>query len=487
VEYAFRHPLTQEVAYASQLGEARARAHGAVARAISELDAGRLDERAALLAHHWEQTGDTLEAARWHARAAGWAGLLHPAASITHWRRLRELLDAADETRETIALGLAARIQILFQAERMGASEGEAAALLAEGRELARRGGDTRSLTLLLAAYSRYAQLRGGLVEGHAAIREAAQLAEEIGDPGLEFFMLAGLAMATLVLGRLAEAERMIEAAVALAGGDSALGTGHLPINPHGQLLMWRAMLLAWMGRTAEARDQLDRAVARMREVGDLPSTCALLTYYPMIAEFSGETSGILERAGEAVEIAERVGSPLATVMAYSALGEAHNLRGEWESAARAIEHALGFVREHGVARVFEPFALTRLARALTGQGDTERALATARQAVDLAREHGSPQVEAVSRLGLVRVLLRRDGGGSRAAIEAELARAATLVEEMGARGYEPLLCVEHAELARLCGDAAGRERELREAHRLFSEMGGTGHAERLARELGLA
>jgi len=37
------------------------------------------------------------------------------------------------------------------------------------------------------------------------------------------------------------------------------------------------------------------------------------------------------------------------------------------------------------------------------------------------------------------------------------------------------------AELAHLRGDEATRERELREAHRLFVEMGATGHAERIA------
>jgi hypothetical protein len=41
-------------------------------------------------------------------------------------------------------------------------------------------------------------------------------------------------------------------------------------------------------------------------------------------------------------------------------------------------------------------------------------------------------------------------------------------------------------ELAHLIGDDASRERELREAHRLYTEMGATGHAERLARELGM-
>ena len=52
--YAFKHPLTQEVAYHSQLGERRAAVHAAVARAVEALDPERLDERAALLAQHWE-------------------------------------------------------------------------------------------------------------------------------------------------------------------------------------------------------------------------------------------------------------------------------------------------------------------------------------------------------------------------------------------------------------------------------------------------
>ncbi len=45
-------------------------------------------------------------------------------------------------------------------------------------------------------------------------------------------------------------------------------------------------------------------------------------------------------------------------------------------------------------------------------------------------------------------------------------------------------LHLARAELADLLDDTAARERHLREAHRLFTEMGATGHAERMAREL---
>ena len=44
----------------------------------------------------------------------------------------------------------------------------------------------------------------------------------------------------------------------------------------------------------------------------------------------------------------------------------------------------------------------------------------------------------------------------------------------------------EHAALARLLGDEETYRDKLREAHRLYTEMGATGHAKRLAKELGL-
>src|SRR5262249_31974608 len=41
--YTFKHPLTQEVAYGSQLGKRRAAVHAAVARALAEVRSERLD------------------------------------------------------------------------------------------------------------------------------------------------------------------------------------------------------------------------------------------------------------------------------------------------------------------------------------------------------------------------------------------------------------------------------------------------------------
>ena len=57
------------------------------------------------------------------------------------------------------------------------------------------------------------------------------------------------------------------------------------------------------------------------------------------------------------------------------------------------------------------------------------------------------------------------------------------LVRSTGARSYEPQIQLERARLASLFSDEASHLQWLHEAHRLYTEMGATGHAERVARE----
>jgi class 3 adenylate cyclase len=62
--YAFKHDLTQEVAYRSELSERRARLHGAVARALEEQHPDSRGELAGLISHHREEAGESPRAAR---------------------------------------------------------------------------------------------------------------------------------------------------------------------------------------------------------------------------------------------------------------------------------------------------------------------------------------------------------------------------------------------------------------------------------------
>jgi hypothetical protein len=68
--------------------------------------------------------------------------------------------------------------------------------------------------------------------------------------------------------------------------------------------------------------------------------------------------------------------------------------------------------------------------------------------------------------------------------VETSLAQAEAVISQTGALVFAPQIHEARAEIARLLGDEAEGERQLREAHRLYSEMGATGHADRLTREL---
>ena len=83
-----------------------------------------------------------------------------------------------------------------------------------------------------------------------------------------------------------------------------------------------------------------------------------------------------------------------------------------------------------------------------------------------------------------MRLLLQTQGIQGAEEIDCVLSDAAAEIEEMGWGCYKPRHLIERAAFARLRGDEAERTGHLREAHRLFTEMGATWRAEQLAREI---
>ena len=87
---------------------------------------------------------------------------------------------------------------------------------------------------------------------------------------------------------------------------------------------------------------------------------------------------------------------------------------------------------------------------------------------------------------------VRRPGeGANRIILEVRQLLRLAAIERMaplegGVRCYLAPTLEERAALSEIDGDKETSRSELREAHRLYSEMGATAHAERLARELGL-
>jgi len=482
--YAFVHPLTQEVAYGSQLADHRAGTHAAVAASIAACYPERLDERAALLAEHWEVAGNSLEAARWHARAAAWTGTSDPTQSMHHWRKVRDLTGALPDSAETTALGIAARIFLLQYGWRLGIEHAEAKTVFDEAERMASVAGDVRSRALLLSVYGNILGVTAGDLRGYAELaRQAIALAEESEDPAL-YMTVAATAYAFFCLGEYPEGVAIADRALELAGDDHTLAAGISVGCPYAFCELLKGGILTNLGRLDEARNLLEHGRQLARDQGDVETVGWSHMWGAWHAYFLGDLDATLGHAQQAVEIAERIGDSFSRAWAWFWLGFARQWRGEWQQAIEAVERSLAIANERRTAADGQGYRLAVLGESLLGIGEAQRAREAFEESIGIARASGHPAVETYASMALARLLMQSGEAGAHAQAGETLARALELTHATDALGFAPMIHVELAELARHAGDKQQRHRELHEAHRLFVEMGAPRQAERLTAEL---
>jgi hypothetical protein len=129
-----------------------------------------------------------------------------------------------------------------------------------------------------------------------------------------------------------------------------------------------------------------------------------------------------------------------------------------------------------------EPRHCAELSTSCLAAGDVATARELAERGAAVGQKIGARLYEARAQLAVAAAALTEDGtDAARTALE----RCEHLLRKTSAKSWLPFLHEGRAELARVEADGSSREHELREALRLYTEMGATGHAERVARELG--
>ncbi len=243
---------------------------------------------------------------------------------------------------------------------------------------------------------------------------------------------------------------------------DRAFGT-LLGYSPYLNLLQLRANLLAYAGRWPEAAGGFERMIAGAREHGSQGLVASASSDYGWWAALFGDAPTALAQGRRGLEIAEKLAS----------------------EAVAALEQARRIAREMRTGEEAGLLTLAHLAEAHLARGDLARARELAENAVSEVCRHRVLAAECFARLVHARVLLSSEGLAEGAGAASALERALALVGETGAACYAPFVRVERARLARLSGDEAGYEHEMRLAQRLFTEMGATARAEEVARKIG--
>ncbi len=481
VEYSFKHPLTQEVALGSQLKERRRKVHAAVARAIEQQDAEHLDERAALLAQHWEEAGDALNAARWHRRAAEWVGRTDIMAATRHWGRVRTLLRELRNDAEAAALGISACTQLLNWSWRVGTLPDENRALLEEGRAHSITLGDRRAEIYLRMAYNRTLCADGDVAQYLQSTIDGHKAALDIDDIGVQANAWQWLADAQHWSGQFAASIQTADEGLARFPRQIPQTDWVYGVNPYYVLSFWRGCSLFWIGRIKEGLAELDHcrqmSLERPEMVGYVATWSTQAHYY------ANDPERALANAQQAEEITRSVGdAPSLVALTHVAYAYAHLTAGRPADAIKPARAALAMYRN--IEKQHAGMTALILAEALLLSGDLDAAIATTEEAIALCRRSLRANLEAHAHGVLARALLRRDGAATRASAEAELAEAGALIERTGARLLAPALLEWRAELATTLGDTAARVRLLHEARQEYVEIGASGHVARLTTEL---
>jgi tetratricopeptide (TPR) repeat protein/class 3 adenylate cyclase len=378
--FRFKHILTQEVAYDSLLEHQRKTAHGAIGRALERQGAGRLDEHAEALAHHFGQ------AELWHD-------------AVAFGRRAVERLSALSQFSNALALLEQLQGWLSHFSEWERRRDLLADILLEQERVCETLGQRRRQQTIITELIS--------LLAPHGASSRLAEAYLRQGD------------LLTL-LKHFDAAERALNTALRLSrdGGDRRLERSGLRSIG---LLRWH------QGRHLESLEIAEQTLAFDRDIGDERSIIGDLANMGSVLRALGEhdrARAVLEEA-LAMPVVEREPAGMSSVLHN--LAYVHRACGDLDTALACLLRA-DEAMQANMLPIHRSFHLTTIAHIRLQQGDVPAALRTYQQAVDLSRRarHAEGLAQALRLLGDLQFGLRQDAPAA-----ANLSEAAALFAQL--------------------------------------------------------
>jgi tetratricopeptide (TPR) repeat protein len=316
--------------------------------------------------------------------------------------------------------------------EGMSAEEGQG--WFEEARRLALEAGIMRANAWAHAVYGRNLAVRGSADDYVARTREAVDLAKAANDRGVAAMLQAVLSQAIRFAGHLDEALEANIAATDVAGEISEGDRQRLHLDVDRWLTAMRGQILVLLGRFDEARPFLDRLLQSdidpmtLHLVSAAYIDMAWATNDRVLADFHAE---------RAAAIAAETGSPYVRVNALACRGVSHMVAGRFEAAVHDLDKALSFARQRKAGLEGEARILADLANAHRLNGDLASARRFAVEAIKVASARAARVPQCLARIVHAEVLL---GAGDTEQVRLELPKIRALLEETGARLYEPLV-----------------------------------------------
>jgi class 3 adenylate cyclase/tetratricopeptide (TPR) repeat protein len=475
--YTFKHPLTHQVAYESQLRDNRRATHLAVADILQAQIHGEPGESAALIAHHLEHAGAKSAAAHWLAIAAEWSESHDLPSSFAHHRRIIDLLaDSLDDPEERVRV-FKAYEDFTTLGWRVH-DDGEALkAAAAEGVALAKQYEDRTAAARILAG----ASLSAAVMEGEYAValemaREAEQLIGNLDElPVLHNLQFLHY-LALIHFGRFKEGNDELEDLIA-----SIPRTGPHAFPVHDtfhtdDVAMMKLWLCMQTGRLEEAHQLADVAENILRGRGN-PELLGQISFARGLASFlSGRSYALSGLVEETQRLRDRLGNPNFEMVLDTARGISALLEDRPDQAITILGECVErFPRSNTCG-----WARAALAAAHLAGDDAQASLEVADDLYRLAKARASGNELCLATVAQARAHLVLGSPEHLDAAERALDECDEAIASTGAITFAPQAMEVRWGLAEALGDQPDADSLWQRAIDEYRKVGAIGHAERL-------
>jgi tetratricopeptide (TPR) repeat protein len=396
-EYAFKHSMTREVAYASLLREQKVNLHARAARALETLAAGRIDEHVERLADHAERGAIWDKALEYLHRSGLKAYSLYANADAARFFEraltvLKKLPETPDNLRQAVDLRFELRNALLpsFETDRI-------LVLLDELEPILARLGDKQRGAQYAAFQCNHhylvGQQRRAIEFGETGVR----LARECDDRAVLGQSLFRLAQSYHALGEYRQAILLLEQGLEFNANELGHDRHDLSIIPSVLNRTWLAIALVECGDFSagmkHARRALEIAEGTEHQLSEVLGWLSIGYVLSRKGEIEG-AAGALERG---LDLCDRWSFRVWRIRLVSALGVAYARSGRAEKGLQLAAEAVSDGDKMGLI-ADQPRLLIHLAQVSLAARHIEAALTLGEQAATMAAAHEAKGDEAWAR-----------------------------------------------------------------------------------------